>query len=145
MLDVAGGRETYDSCTRAQRIFGVDRVLVVSQGYPLPRAVTTCRAVGLHAEGVGDWTGRRYAAQRSSGERRDKLAAGKTVIDLLTGRPHGCQVSRALSATVAVPSVAEPATGAGAAACPTSWVSRARSHGMTASSVIRPVTPKARG
>lgn len=80
------GRDTYDSCTRARRIFGVDRVLVVSQGYHLPRAVTTCRAVGLDAEGVGDWTARRYAAQWSSGERREKLAAGKTVLDLLTGR-----------------------------------------------------------
>jgi vancomycin permeability regulator SanA len=35
------GRDTYDSCTRAKRIFGVDRVLVVSQAYHLPRAVTT--------------------------------------------------------------------------------------------------------
>lgn len=85
VLDFAG-RDTYDSCTRAQRIFGVARVLVVSQGYHLPRAVTTCRAVGLDAEGVGDWTARRYAAQWSAGERRERLAAGKAVIDLLTGR-----------------------------------------------------------
>ena len=61
-------------------------VLVVSQGYHLPRAVTTCRAVGLDAEGVGDWTARSYPAQWSAGERREKLAAAKTVVDLVTGR-----------------------------------------------------------
>jgi len=80
------GRDTYDSCTRAARIFGVDRVLVVSQGYHLPRAVTTCRAVGLDAEGVGDWTARAYAAQWTAGERREKLADAKTVIDVVSGR-----------------------------------------------------------
>ena len=80
------GRDTYDSCTRAERIFGVQRVLVVSQGYHLPRAVTTCRAVGLDAEGVGDWTARRYPQQWGAGERRERLAAAKTVVDLVTGR-----------------------------------------------------------
>ena len=80
------GRDTYDSCSRAQRIFGVDRVLVVSQGYHLPRAVTTCRAIGLDAEGVGDWTARTYPAQWTAGARREKLAAAKTVIDVLSGR-----------------------------------------------------------
>ena len=80
------GRDTYDSCTRATRIFGVQRALVVSQGYHLPRAVTTCRAVGIDAEGVGDWTARRYPAQWTAGERRERLAAAKTVVDLVTGR-----------------------------------------------------------
>jgi vancomycin permeability regulator SanA len=80
------GRDTYDSCIRAVRIFGLDRVLVVSQGYHLPRAVTTCRAVGLDAEGVGDWTARRYPAQWDAGVRREVLADAKTVIDVLSGR-----------------------------------------------------------
>jgi vancomycin permeability regulator SanA len=85
VLDFAG-RDTYDSCVRAKRIFGVDRLLVVSQGYHLPRAVTTCRAVGLDADGVGDWTATRYAGVWESGERREKLAAVKAVIDVVTGR-----------------------------------------------------------
>ena len=85
VLDFAG-RDTYDSCVRAKRIFGVDRLLVVSQGYHLPRAVTTCRAVGLDADGVGDWTATRYTGVWESGERREKLAAVKAVIDVMTGR-----------------------------------------------------------
>ena len=85
VLDFAG-RDTYDSCTRAKRIFGVEQVIVVSQGYHLPRAVTTCRTVGLDAQGVGDWTAERYAAVWASGARREKLAAVKTVLDVATGR-----------------------------------------------------------
>jgi vancomycin permeability regulator SanA len=85
VLDFAG-RDTYDSCVRATRIFGVDRALVVSQGYHLPRAVTTCRAVGLDADGVGDWTAQRYAGVWAAGERREMLAAVKAVIDVVTGR-----------------------------------------------------------
>ncbi len=80
------GRDTYDSCVRAKRIFGVDRALVVSQGYHLPRAVTTCRAVGLDAEGVGDWTARQYASVWAAGERREKLAVAKAVLDVVSGR-----------------------------------------------------------
>ena len=45
------GFDTYDSCARAQRIFGVDRLTVVTQDYHLPRAVATCRALGLDAVG----------------------------------------------------------------------------------------------
>lgn len=55
VMDFAGF-DTYDSCVRAKRIFGVDRLVVVSQGYHLPRAVTTCRMVGVDAHGVGDWS-----------------------------------------------------------------------------------------
>ena len=98
------GRDTYDSCTRAKRIFGVERALVVSQGYHLPRAVTTCRAVGLDAEGVGDWTAQEYPTQWTSGERREKLAAAKTVLDVVTGRdpvlgPVETSVQEALAAS----------------------------------------------
>ncbi|NJM07952.1 DUF218 domain-containing protein [Candidatus Gracilibacteria bacterium] len=55
-LDYAGFR-TYDSCYRARTIFGVDRAVLVTQQYHLPRAVYTCRALGVDALGVGtpDW------------------------------------------------------------------------------------------
>lgn len=56
------GRSTYESCVRAKEVFGVDKALVVSQAYHLPRAVAVCRAVGVDATGVGDWTGRDIAS-----------------------------------------------------------------------------------
>ena len=79
------GFDTYDSCSRAQRIFGVERLIVVTQGYHLPRAVATCRALGLDADGVGDESVRGTAAWRR-GALRDQVACVKTVRDLLTRR-----------------------------------------------------------
>ncbi len=55
-LDYAGFR-TYDSCFRARAIFGVERAIVVTQGYHLARAVYLCRSMGIDAIGLGtpDW------------------------------------------------------------------------------------------
>ena len=40
------GFDTYDSCARAQRIFGVQELIVVTQSYHLPRAVATAGPSG---------------------------------------------------------------------------------------------------
>jgi vancomycin permeability regulator SanA len=53
VVDYAGF-DTYDSCQRARRIFGVHRVIVVTQTFHVARAVTVCRSVGVDALGVGD-------------------------------------------------------------------------------------------
>ena len=79
------GFDTYDSCARAKRIFGVEQLIIVSQGYHLPRAVATCRALGVDATGVGDSTLRHTRAWRR-GAIRDQFACVKTVMDLVTGR-----------------------------------------------------------
>jgi vancomycin permeability regulator SanA len=50
------GFDTFDSCTRARRVFGVERAIVVTQSYHLPRAVALCRHAGIDAFGVGDDT-----------------------------------------------------------------------------------------
>jgi vancomycin permeability regulator SanA len=46
-----GGVRTYDSCSRAHDLFGVRSAVVVSQSYHLPRAVYTCRGLGIDASG----------------------------------------------------------------------------------------------
>ncbi|MFU8826508.1 MAG: SanA/YdcF family protein [Brevefilum sp.] len=51
VLDYAG-RRTYDSCFRAQAIFGVDQLIVVTQAFHLPRALFLCNAFGVDASGV---------------------------------------------------------------------------------------------
>ncbi|MBW8482080.1 SanA/YdcF family protein [Actinomadura parmotrematis] len=48
------GLDTWDSCARARRIFGVRELTVVTQDFHLPRAVALCRAAGITAWGVGD-------------------------------------------------------------------------------------------
>lgn len=51
VLDYAG-RRTYDSCYRAQTIFGLNRVIVVTQAFHLPRALFLCNAFQIDSVGV---------------------------------------------------------------------------------------------
>jgi SanA protein len=50
VLDFAG-RRTYDTCYRARAIFGVDKAIVVTQGFHMPRALFLCNALGVKAAG----------------------------------------------------------------------------------------------
>jgi vancomycin permeability regulator SanA len=80
------GLDTYDSAFRARRVFGVEHLLVVSQTYHLPRAVATCRALGIRADGVGDFSVRRLSPAWVKGVLRDQVACVKTLLDLGTRR-----------------------------------------------------------
>ncbi len=80
------GFDTYDSCARAKRIFNVAELVMVTQSYHLPRAVATCRALGVAATGVGDETARQFTEPWRRGTIRDQVACVKTVIDLITRR-----------------------------------------------------------
>lgn len=46
------GFDTWDSCTRASRVFGVGRALLVSQDFHIRRATALCRAAGIDSYGV---------------------------------------------------------------------------------------------
>jgi SanA protein len=45
------GRRTYDTCYRASAIFGVTQATLVTQRFHLPRALYTCRSLGVDAVG----------------------------------------------------------------------------------------------
>ncbi|WP_246192507.1 SanA/YdcF family protein [Kitasatospora atroaurantiaca] len=47
------GFDTWDSCTRAHRIFGVDRAVLVSQTFHVRRALALCQAAGIDSYAVG--------------------------------------------------------------------------------------------
>ncbi|MED7951406.1 SanA/YdcF family protein [Streptomyces sp. BE303] len=47
------GFDTWDSCTRAHRIFGVERAVLVSQDFHVRRALALCRAAGIESYAVG--------------------------------------------------------------------------------------------
>jgi len=51
VLDYAG-RRTYDTCYRAGAIFQLDKAILVTQWFHLPRALYTCSALGLETVGV---------------------------------------------------------------------------------------------
>ncbi len=80
------GRDTYDTCVRAKRVFEVPDAIIVSQEYHVPRAVAVCRAIGLETVGVGDESARRYEKAWSSGEQREYLANVKAAVDVLGRR-----------------------------------------------------------
>lgn len=74
------GFSTYESIYRAKEIFGVKKLIIVTQGYHLHRALYIARQLGLEAWGVAaDY--RSYAGQTMR-EIREILARNK---DVLTG------------------------------------------------------------
>ncbi len=58
VLDYAG-RRTYDTCYRARAVFLLQSVILVTQEFHLPRAIYTCKLLGMDVEGVPA-TGRSY-------------------------------------------------------------------------------------
>jgi vancomycin permeability regulator SanA len=86
VLDYAG-RRTYDSCYRAGAIFGVEKVIVVTQYYHLHRALFLCDALGLDAAGVAAdesvYPRSRYTAWRV----REVLASIKACWDIWIAKP----------------------------------------------------------
>ncbi|MFE9394843.1 vancomycin high temperature exclusion protein [Streptomyces flavidovirens] len=76
------GFDTWDSCVRAKKIFGVDRAVLVSQGFHIRRAIGLCRAAGVDAYGVG--VDARRDATWYYGGVREILAAGKAALDAAT-------------------------------------------------------------
>ncbi|GAA1824767.1 ElyC/SanA/YdcF family protein [Luedemannella flava] len=80
------GFDTYDSCARASRIFGVNRAIVVTQSYHVPRAVTVCRRLGLDVDGVGDETVKQFTTPWRISSTREYGACVKAVFDVVSGR-----------------------------------------------------------
>jgi SanA protein len=87
VLDYAG-RRTYDTCYRARDIFAVTEATLVTQQYHLPRALETCRVLGVDAIG--------YSANRYEHQGyylifyrlREIPALWKTWWDLFVARPE---------------------------------------------------------
>ncbi|WDM12838.1 YdcF family protein [Streptomyces lavenduligriseus] len=73
------GFDTWDSCVRAKRIFGVDRAVLISQDFHIRRAVALCEAAGVDSYGVA------VAAEHDVtwyyGGTRELFAAGKAALD----------------------------------------------------------------
>ena len=77
---------TYSSCVRAKQVFGVTKVIMVSQTFHLPRALATCRAIGLEAWGVGDQTVMTNSGLWTYGTLRELGANLEMVWDVISQR-----------------------------------------------------------
>jgi vancomycin permeability regulator SanA len=80
------GFDTYDSCVRARKVFGVEDLIVVTQSFHVRRAVALCRAAGMTASGVGDDSARQFTAAWERGAFRERLAGVKAAYDVVSGR-----------------------------------------------------------
>ena len=84
-LDYAGF-DTYDTCVRARRIFGIERALLVTQDFHEPRAVAICRAVGVDVEGIGGSRARHDRISWAVSWTRERLATIKAAADVVSRR-----------------------------------------------------------
>lgn len=81
------GFDTWDSCVRARKIFGVREAILLSQDFHIRRAVALCRAAGVSSYGVG--VAERRDVTWYAGGAREVLAASKAALDaLLHPDPH---------------------------------------------------------
>jgi SanA protein len=82
-----GGRRTYDSCYRAGTVFGLESTILITQSFHLPRALFTCRALGIDAIGVA--ADRRIYNPRSLrwSETREFVAVLAALYDVILRRP----------------------------------------------------------
>ena len=89
------GVDTYATCSRAQAVYGLQQVTMISQDYHLPRTLMICRLIGLDAYGVGDYRVRRAAPvvwRRSVG--REIGANVKMLADLVRHHRAGVGPAR---------------------------------------------------
>ncbi|WP_306321755.1 MULTISPECIES: vancomycin high temperature exclusion protein [unclassified Streptomyces] len=75
------GFDTWDSCVRAKKIFGVDRALLVTQGFHARRAVALCEAAGVSSYGIG--VDEPHDVTWYAGGARETLAAAKAALDVV--------------------------------------------------------------
>ncbi|MEU2422285.1 ElyC/SanA/YdcF family protein [Streptomyces sp. NPDC007851] len=75
------GFDTWDSCVRAKKIFGVDRAVLISQGFHIRRAVALCEAAGVASYGVG--VDDKHDATWYYGGTREVFAAAKAALDVV--------------------------------------------------------------
>ncbi|WP_246141964.1 SanA/YdcF family protein, partial [Hyella patelloides] len=87
-LDYAGF-STYESCYRAHKVFDIHRAVVITQNYHLPRAVYTCRQLGVNAVGLGTPDRDIYGLRGMFPYLlREMLANVKALSDIHLIRPH---------------------------------------------------------
>lgn len=81
------GRRTYDTCYRAKEIFGLEKAVLVTQEFHLPRALFTCQGLGVDVQGVA--ADRRTYSRRSMSFStvREIPAAAVALLDVIRQQP----------------------------------------------------------
>jgi len=85
VLDYAG-RRTYDTCYRAQEIFGLEEAILITNEFHLPRALYTCNALGITSVGIA--SDKRSYIGESSWAAREFIASIVAWIDVSVTHPE---------------------------------------------------------
>ena len=80
------GRRTYDTCYRAAAVFGVTEAVLVTQRFHLPRAIFTCRNLGV--DSIGFSADRRVYLSNPYYRLRDAFATVRAWWDVKIARPE---------------------------------------------------------
>ena len=80
------GRRTYDTCYRAAAVFGVTEAVLVTQRFHLPRAIFTCRNLGV--DSIGFSADRRAYLSNLYYQLRDAFATVRAWWDVKIARPE---------------------------------------------------------
>jgi vancomycin permeability regulator SanA len=103
-MDYAG-YSTYDTCHRAHAVFKITSATVVTQGYHLPRAVMTCKDIGIDTIGVAaKSTGRDWTVNYLV---REHAATIKAYVQIAT---HSKSMTTTVTETTTTTSAPEPKT-----------------------------------
>lgn len=86
VLDYAG-LSTYDTCYRAKEIFGVDRAMLITHGYHMPRALFICRKLGVESVGAAVAWHHEYVRSWPWYIGREILSTDKNVVQLFITKP----------------------------------------------------------
>ena len=86
VLDEAGS-STYDTCYRAAAIYAVESAIVVTQAYHLPRAVYTCRGLGVTSTGVPAYESRYWNGALRYWQFRELFATSAALWEVHVTRP----------------------------------------------------------
>jgi len=85
VLDFAG-RRTYDTCARAASVFKLKKVLLISQGYHLSRAIFLCENLGVSVKGLSATVSNEYEAETWY-KTREFFAIHKAIWDIYIHKP----------------------------------------------------------
>lgn len=83
-----GGIRTYESCNRARAVYGVERAVLVTQDFHLPRAMYLCDRLGVTVTGVATPSGGYHWKLRAGWQAREVLASASAWWDVNVLQPR---------------------------------------------------------
>jgi SanA protein len=85
-LDVGGWR-TYDTCYRARYEYNLDKAILVTQPFHMPRALYLCSAMGITVQGIEAHQGRYWRGAMTYWQVRETLATVAALWEVYISKP----------------------------------------------------------